>query len=647
MGSLKPFITIDAETEAIQRRPEYPPRPVGWAIQFPGEKGRYYAFGHPEKNNCTEADAVYALQRAWESGLSIVCHHGKFDLDVAQTHHGMPELPWQRCQDTEYLIFLHDPHSSTLSLKPSAETILGLKPEERDAVKDWVLKNVPQAKKKKKEWGAYISYASGDLVGKYAIGDVMRTAALYKKLYPEIVARGMGAAYDRERRLMPFLLRAEREGIRCDLDAMEIDLPLIEAGREEAARWLRKELKAPNLNLDADKDVSEILDNLQIVTEWTWTKGGKNKAPQRSISKKILTLDKFKNQQVAMALGYYARSGTAINLIKDWLAHGRDGFIRPNWNQVRQDRNGRQVGTRSGRPSCDNPNLFAVVKKWENNKGDGYTHPKFLRIPELPLVRKYLLPDVGGLWLHRDYNQQELRVTAHFEGADLAERYLREPRFDIHSTMQLEILRITGIEVSRDQMKAVDFGPLYGQGITGLSRELKIDREMTGRIVAAKSALMPGVDDPANGLVAKIKKRFRDGKPIRTWGGREYYCEKPRYVKKYDRIMTFEYKGLNYLIQPSSADITKEAMVRWGDDLRRESRFLVAVYDEINISTPDLRRLSAKAKREKIKSEMMILRENMETVELSVPLLSDGKVGESWGDLVEYDKPEQPWRKAE
>ena len=55
-------IVADFETEAIEPRPYYPPRPVGVAIRWPGRKTQYHAWGHPTENNCTFDDARRRLR---------------------------------------------------------------------------------------------------------------------------------------------------------------------------------------------------------------------------------------------------------------------------------------------------------------------------------------------------------------------------------------------------------------------------------------------------------------------------------------------------------------------------------------------------------------------------------------------------------
>jgi len=174
-------VTIDFETQAIARRPDYPPRPVGVAIKYPGHPGRYLAFGHPSGNNATEEEARQELARAWEYPGGLLFHNAKFDVDVAEAHLGVPRLPWTSYHDTMFLLFLENPHAPSFGLKPSVERLLGLAPEEATDLQEWIVR-AGHAVKGAKGWGAHISKAPGDLVGTYAVGDVERTEGLFQRL---------------------------------------------------------------------------------------------------------------------------------------------------------------------------------------------------------------------------------------------------------------------------------------------------------------------------------------------------------------------------------------------------------------------------------------------------------------------------------
>lgn len=619
--------TVDFETFGIEQRPDYPPIPVGVSIKTPSDKKpRYYAWGHPTGNNCTKAQAIAALKAVWQSPRPKVFHNAKFDMDVAETHMGMKPLKWDMYHDTMFLMFLHDPHAMNLGLKPIAEKLLNMPPEERDIVTEWLKANVAThgiKLSKGEKWGKYIAFAPGDIVGKYADGDVIRTEKLFKLLYPLIVNDGMGDAYDRERKLLPIFLESERQGIPLDVKALRNDVAMYRTAMEVVEKWLRKRLGDAELNLDADNDVGRCLDEQGIVTEWVLTKTGK-----RSVSKKNMTIDLFNDKKVFYALGYRNRLKTCLSMFMEpWLleAERTNGRIHPNWNQVRQPKGGNDTqGTRTGRPSCNNPNLLNLSKSFYD-RGDNYEHPKFIKaLPELPLVRRYTIPEKGSIWLHRDYNQQELRILAHFEDGSILQAYNDDPGLDIHTFVQDEITRLRGTKPDRVTVKTLNFGKIYGQGLGSLAEKLNTDVASVKSIRDAQNKALPGLAE----LEKAIKESSKAGNPIVTWGGRVYYAEEPEFVEKFGRVMSFEYKLINYLVQGSAADVTKEAIIRFYYHKKRKAtwRFLVTVYDEINICVP----------KADVKEAMKLLRECMEGIELDVPMLTDGKVGENWADLTKY-----------
>ncbi len=116
------MFTLDFETHGIQPWPDYPPKPVGLSVMFPDGSTQYLAWGHPSGNNTTEQSARELLQSCWHEELLF--HNSSFDIEVAMKWFGLP-YP-RKVDDTLFLLFLYDPHASSLSLKPSAKRILGI-----------------------------------------------------------------------------------------------------------------------------------------------------------------------------------------------------------------------------------------------------------------------------------------------------------------------------------------------------------------------------------------------------------------------------------------------------------------------------------------------------------------------------------------
>src|ERR1035437_2308975 len=264
------WTTIDFETALIEPRPDYPPKPAGVAIKRPGEtKGRYMAWGHPTENNCSEAEGYGAVRDLFKSGEPLLFQNTKFDVEVACRWIPRCKMPrWDLLHDTMYMLFLRNPHALSLGLKPSAETYLNMPPDEQTDLRDWILKHVKGATKG--NWGAYIALAPGALVEKYAVGDVVRTDRLGRLLLPYVNTHGMMEDYDRQRHLMPVLLRNEQEGIRCDVDALAVDIPRMVADIEVCDGFIRKRLRNKNLNIDSDVDFADALANAKIVADNAW-----------------------------------------------------------------------------------------------------------------------------------------------------------------------------------------------------------------------------------------------------------------------------------------------------------------------------------------------------------------------------------------
>jgi hypothetical protein len=112
------YAVLDFETEKIERRPNYPPRPVSAALKMPGDKKSvFYSWGHPEGNNCSAEQFGARLLDLWRGKLPVVTQHGKFDTEVGERHFNLPKLPWERLHDTEYLLFPVRPARAQPSLK--------------------------------------------------------------------------------------------------------------------------------------------------------------------------------------------------------------------------------------------------------------------------------------------------------------------------------------------------------------------------------------------------------------------------------------------------------------------------------------------------------------------------------------------------
>jgi DNA polymerase I-like protein with 3'-5' exonuclease and polymerase domains len=107
--------------------------------------------------------------------------------------------------------------------------------------------------------------------------------------------------------------------------------------------------------------------------------------------------------------------------------------------------------------------------------------------------------------------------------------------------------------------------------------------------------------------------------PITTWGGRKYYKE-PHAERD------LSYKLLNFLVQGSAADQTKQSLIDWDNERAPEDMLLASVHDEINISVPI----------DRADDGMRRLRLAMNKDRFDVPFLSEGYAGLNWSEIEAF-----------
>lgn len=603
------YYTIDFETKAIEFGSGRPPEPVGVAIRSPKGASHYYAWGHPSGNNCDRETVRKILQVLWTQ--PVLCHNASFDLAVARDHLALPHP--QTVGDSLWAAFFADPYSPTLSLKPLAQRYLGQAPEEADAVREWLVEQKIVRKSATRGWGAHISEAPGDLVGRYAIGDVERTAALWGAL----VAPWMSGPMERERSLLPVLMGMEARGVGIDRKRLLRDLVHFDRKLLRIEAEARQLLKAgPTLNIDSNEELADALEAMGA--ELPRTPTGKRAVNKAAIAGAI------PDGRLKGLLLYRSALDQSLNtFLWPWAAR-EDGKVHVHWNSVRGSSHHKmESGARTGRLSSE-PNFQNITTDQEKLLA---TLKGLLgsRKIELPVVRSYVVPPPGFVLVGADYSQQELRVMSHYEDGPLAAAYRKDADLDVHTFVQQLILDTTGIKVERKQTKILNFAIIYGAGLGGLAAQLGTDLATAELLRNAYFRALPSV----RALTRELQQVGRDGRHITTLGGRRYFAEPARIVD--GQMRTFEYKLTNYLIQGSSADQTKQAMVDFASAAAGAPYFLqLCVHDEVVVACPD--------KPRDIKRCTKMLREAMvEALPLDVPISVDIEVGHNWGEMHALD----------
>jgi len=586
------------------------------------------------ENNCTKQEAVRVLRGLYkDKDVACVFHNCAFDIDVGLVH---LNLPWpHRYEDTEFLSYLFDPREESLGLKPLADKYLDMPPDEQTELREWIEENVQMETGKK--WGAYISQAPGKLVGKYAIGDVVRTRRLYTYFHNLVIKElGMSEPYERELKVVRVRLHMETKGVKSRQHKLKQDIKKFQQAEIDLEKRIkrrlgitkRKELEYPKgvFNFNSGAQLARALEDAGKVEEFIYTEPSKS-FPQGQPSTKIDNLQKVcTDKPLLLDLGMRSVLGTYLStFMLKWIDQGdEDGYLYPTFNQIRSfDEHGSRgtKGTKTGRPSSSNPNFNAVPADVEESKNRDtlIALAKYLRKYGLDFVglRDYIAPDDGCVFINRDYNQQELRLLAHYEDGALCQEYNANPYLDVHQFVRDLIENLLHLNFPRKAVKITNFSTIYGAGGQKIADQIGCPIAEAYQIRTSVKKVLPGVKD----LDKELKRYSTNDWPIWTYGGRRYYCEESEYIN--GELRNYGYKMLNLLIQGGAADITKEAMIRVYDavgDVRTQ------VYDEVMSCVP----------RSGWQRDMALMREAMESIKLDVPLPSDGAWSSvSWGRMKE------------
>ncbi|TXH51682.1 MAG: hypothetical protein E6Q97_18010 [Desulfurellales bacterium] len=372
--------------------------------------------------------------------------------------------------------------------------------------------------------------------------------------------------YEREMRLMSIVQDMERRGVHLDVGSLEHDTKLYQAKLLELDDSIN-ELLGQTVSVDSKSGLLEAI--LKVGMADTSKLARTAKTGSYSASKDSLFAAVTEPELLGRLLVRGALATCVRTFMEPWLLqatqHGRL-FVR--WNQIR---NYTDTGARTGRFSST-PNLQNVPTNWgilmSRLKSVGFELGW-----DMPVIRKYLIPKPGYIFIGRDYSAQEMRLLAHFAGGGMLESLQAEPTKDVH-LIAAELANIT-----RPEAKTLGFAVLYGAGVGRIAESLKISVSEATSIKSRYLAALPEIKR----FSKELSELARMGSPITTLGGRQYYVESPKVID--GRLRTFEYKLTNYKIQGSAADQTKEAMYQYATNTK-SGELVLTVHDQLVAQVP-------------------------------------------------------------
>lgn len=275
-----------------------------------------------------------------------------------------------------------------------------------------------------------------------------------------------------------------------------------------------------------------------------------------------------------------------------------DGRIHSSFNQTE---------TRTGRISSTEPNLQNIPVRTELGRE----------------LRRFFKAKDDCVLIDADYSQIELRVLAHISKDENMCKAFTD-NVDIHSVTASQVFNMPlqmVTPIMRSRAKAVNFGIVYGIGAFSLAKDIGVTNKEASNYIKSYLAHYSGIDSYMKDIIERAKA---DGYVETIFGRRRYLPELS--ASNHITRAFGERVARNAPIQGTAADIIKIAMVRVDKRLKEEdlsARLILQVHDELIVEAPMFESMRV----------AMILQEEMENaVKLSVPLIAEASVGETWYD---------------
>ena len=408
-------------------------------------------------------------------------------------------------------------------------------------------------------------------VGSYAEQDAAVTLRLWDRLRVDIKQDEVTSIFELESSLLPVLLEMKTKGVRVDIDGAE----KIQKDLQIREKKLLEEIRADTgvtVEPWAAASVAKAFDALGLKYHRTEN----TDAP--SFTKQFLSNHTHPIAKKIVKLREFNKANTTF--VETILEHSCNGRIHCDFNPLRSD----EGGTVTGRFSSSHPNLQQIPA----------------RDPEIKsMIRGLFLPEEDTQWGSFDYASQEPRWLAHY-CAQLTGVH-RHPQIDsvidMYHQGNADFHQMVAdlADITRKEAKTVNLGIMYGMGRKKLAGVMDMDEIEAKALLEKYHERVPFVKGIAD-LAADTASKNGS---IRTWLGRKCRFDmwEPRSfgfnkamkleeaIKEYGGKgmirRAFTYKALNKLIQGSSADQTKKAMV----DCHAEGLTpMLTVHDELCFS---------------------------------------------------------------
>ncbi len=432
------------------------------------------------------------------------------------------------------------------------------------------------------------------------------------KIIHDIKEKDLSFVYEKiELPIMSVVDGMEKYGIKIDTQMMQ---KLADDGHKELSAVEKTiwRMAGREFNINSPKQLGEILFDELKVGEGSGARMKKTEGGARSTRESELQklqglhpiIDEiFTHRELSKLLSTYIDTLPALV--------GEDGRIHASFIQA---------GTTTGRFSSQNPNLQNIPVKNELGKK----------------IREAFVAEKGYKFIAFDYSQIELRIAALLSGDEFLIQVFRDGK-DIHSAVASRVFGVPENEVNhemRRKAKVINFGILYGMGVTALQQNLGGTRKEAQVFYDSYFASFPKIA----GYMDSITEFAKANGYTETLFGRRRYFGALKSPLPFMRAMAERQAGNAPIQGTATADCIKLAISDADEVLRsagliNQAHLVLQVHDELVYEVEE----KAVEKVSKLVEEAMknVIKKRPEFLKgkSDVPLEVHVAVGNNWGEL--------------
>ena len=439
------------------------------------------------------------------------------------------------------------------------------------------------------KWHKDFSMAPPEILGPYCEQDTYWTYKLYVETLNKINATQQQQVFELECELTKVLYGMEGHGV--SIDTHYVSNALVKIGRrtEEVANKIY-EMVGDEFNINSTQQVGEILNSLGIYSpiktpkdkdSWNEAALMQINHPLAGFIRQYRALGKLKStymepyQDVEVIHTSYCNWGALTgrlssrepNLQNIPITHFKleDVDLTDSNKEALKSRINAQITAKGITHDLDLDD--DVLQTWSFVGDEYYNEEDENQVA----IRRLFIPRPEYSLVSFDYSQMEVRVFLSYLRNDEVDALLHNKDVDFHGEAAKIAFKVTEEDESfkfyRQMAKNITFGVIYGIGKAKLANQLNVSETDAMKYKKQYFEGMKGSRKFFNSVMSTVQER--------GW-------IKNRYGRVYVIPADISYKGVNYLVQGTSADILNERMVEVYDYLKdKKSNILLQVHDEI------------------------------------------------------------------